>query len=522
MKSYVCITAGEWRNLCSMGRIRLQEVRTISSAEQPSPEFYDQLFSSAADRFLLGETSDFLITEYRCLRSEIEGIRPPGYEIGIRWLLLQDVVQFFPLRADDAWAFEVDAKKAQVALGAASFETQWHRWFEDQIVDQACINGLTLRRAIGFQPCPNSPEAGPAPWSALARRIVSPDSVDAASFDFSSSLLSSRDRLFDLVREDADSGAFFVSCPIEWINLRADSNIFDSDAALADQAQLLHQKYLSVPFEASLANEEDIKEFGTLLITKSPDAFPGAWCPALISLYVRYSHRLRFGSVTPDDIVTAIRAIDTPSDRSAAEMLAFLLGVALGSNKTHSLERTLDPQRFETVGLSLDPEIPNQDPAQVEVNRSLAEQGANLPSEVKISRISDSDFRGMSGELHIVTYAECGFSPLDIHSRRLGLDSEQVSAFAKAVNDHADVGSLHPRAPISAVPRDLIRERQDADALAESICKFFKVNRETIKARRIVFDFRVPSVPSFAMEALITALNSDRELSLDEVFVLEM
>jgi hypothetical protein len=68
----------------------------------------------------------------------------------------------------------------------------------------------------------------------------------------------------------------------------------------------------------------------------------------------------------------------------------------------------------------------------------------------------------------------------------------------------------------------LIRERQDADALAESICKFFKVNRETIKARRIVFDFRVPSVPSFAMEALITALNSDRELSLDEVFVLEM
>jgi hypothetical protein len=168
--------------------------------------------------------------------------------------------------------------------------------------------------------------------------------------------LSSRDRLFDLAREDADSGAFFVSCPIEWINLRSDSNIFDTDVVLADLAQHLHQKYLNVPFEASLAIAEDIEEFETLLISKAPDAFPGAWRPAMISLYVRYSHRLRFGSSTPNDIVASVRAIDTSSDRRAAEMLAFLLGVALGSNKTHSIERSLHHGRF-AVAMPLPPPV---------------------------------------------------------------------------------------------------------------------------------------------------------------------
>jgi hypothetical protein len=52
--------------------------------------------------------------------------------------------------------------------------------------------------------------------------------------------------------------------------------------------------------------------------------------------------------------------------------------------------------------------------------------------------------------------------------------------------------------------------------------QILKINQETIKARRIVFDFREPSDPSLAMEAFITALNSDRDMSLDEVFIPEI
>ena len=331
-----------------MGRIRLQETRAVSSTEeQLSLENCHALFSLAADRFLLGETSDILITEYSCLRSEIEGIQPPGYEIGIRWLLLEDVIRFSPVRADDVWAFEADAHKAHVAVGEASFESQWSQWFKNQLADQACINGLILRRALGFGHSSNPQDAVSSSWGALARQIAVADAENSDTSDFSANFLRSRGRLFDLVREDADSGAFLVSCPIEWINLRSDTNIFDTDPDLAEQAHRLHEKYLNVTFDPSLAHAEDIKQFETLLLSKAPEAFPGAWSPAMISLYVRYSHRIRFGSSAPDDIISAVRAIDTSNSYRSAELLSFLLGIALGSNKTHSLERILHQHRFK-------------------------------------------------------------------------------------------------------------------------------------------------------------------------------
>ena len=41
-----------------------------------------------------------------------------------------------------------------------------------------------------------------------------------------------------------------------------------------------------------------------------------------------------------------MRSIDKPDNRRSAELLAFVLGVSLGSNKAHSLERLLHPDRF--------------------------------------------------------------------------------------------------------------------------------------------------------------------------------
>lgn len=167
MASYACITAGEWRNLCSMGRIRLHESRAVSSSDQLSPSSYCAVLSIAPDRFPLGETSDFysLNTNFQ---PEIEGVRPPGYECGVRWLLLKDVIRFFPLRADDAWAFESDAQNAQVVLGNVALELHWEQWFKAQNVDQACINGLTLMRSLGLG-CSSTADASEfAPWRTLA------------------------------------------------------------------------------------------------------------------------------------------------------------------------------------------------------------------------------------------------------------------------------------------------------------------------------------------------------------------
>lgn len=503
-----------------MGRIRLQESRSISSTEQLTEESYGLLFSLAADRFLLSETSDFLITEFNFLRTEIEGIQPPGHEAGIRWLLLQDVIRFFPLRAGDSWAFEADAHKAQVTLSEALFERHWNQWFKDQLADQACINGLTLIRALELGNVSNQVEAISASWGALAAQIAQPNIEITVASDFSAKFIKTRNRLFDLVREDLDCGAFFVSCPIEWINLQSESHIFDTDADLGEHAQRLHEKYLNVAFGSSLANFEDIREFESLLLAKAPDAFPGAWRPSMISLYVRYGHKIQFGSSAPDEIVAAVRAIDTPGDRRSAELLAFLFGVALGSNKAHGLERLLHAKRFEAVSVVV-PDV-SQSALKVDSVSATLDSPVDLSPVVKISKITEADFLGLVGEFHVLTYAEDGFSPLDIHSKQLGVDREQVRAFVEAVNAQVDFGSLHPSAPISAVPRELVRETQNVAALTACISSFLRANREKIKARRLVFDFRTPSVPAFAIAALNVAIQAEGACSLDEVLILEM
>ena len=98
------------------------------------------------------------------------------------------------------------------------------------------------------------------------------------------------------------------------------------------------------------------------------------------------------------------------------------------------------------------------------------------------------------GQYHVLTYAEEGFSPLNIHAEPAGLTKTEIVAFAAMVNERGEAGSLHPRARISAIPRTLIRDAPDKIELQNQIVSFFHANSTVIKATRIAFDFRTPRV----------------------------
>ena len=49
-------------------------------------------------------------------------------------------------------------------------------------------------------------------------------------------------------------------------------------------------------------------------------------------------------------------------------------------------------------------------------------------------------------EFHVVTYAEEGFAPLNIHAEGTGVEKEELVAFADEVNCRNETGSLFPRA----------------------------------------------------------------------------
>lgn len=341
-----------------MGRIRIHESRAASG--QLNTDFFDVLFSLAPDRFALADTSDFLVVEFIRLQQKIDGYHPPGFNQGVFWMLLDQVVQFFPIKADDAWTFEGDADKAQVAISAAVFESHWVEWSRNQTANQACMNGLALCRSLGLGDGTSMDESELSHWRGLALRASYPSAPGLEFEDIQGFLLKSTESLFDLVREDSASGSIFVSGPIEWINLRGNTNFLERDLDFAEQAQLLHEKYWAIEFHPSFACAEDISLFFSALYAKVPDMFPGPWKPALIALYLRYSHLIRHGSVKPDEVIAAVDAMTSTGDRSSAFLLAFLLGVCLGSNKVHGLDRLLNPRNFKVARLvsasSRDPE----------------------------------------------------------------------------------------------------------------------------------------------------------------------
>ncbi len=124
-------------------------------------------------------------------------------------------------------------------------------------------------------------------------------------------------------------------------------------------------------------------------------------------------------------------------------------------------------------------------------------------------------------EFHCLTYAEEGFAPLDIWTRDKGLTKEELVAFTDLVNRRNEPGSLYPRAPISAVPRPLLRDQTDSEALCVSIRLFFRSNAISIKASKIILDFRTPRVAPHVDRAIDLFLRSADISLIDELVVIE-
>jgi hypothetical protein len=140
---------------------------------------------------------------------------------------------------------------------------------------------------------------------------------------------------------------------------------------------------------------------------------------------------------------------------------------------------------------------------------------------MRIITKSQTDIWPSRRDYHVLTYAEEGFAPLNIHATSLGIEKRQLVAFADSVNQRFETGSLHPSAPISAVPRALVRDGQDAHALKNHIAEFLRANVETIKATKIICDFRTPSVPSFIVAAIEAAMESADASVIQEVVIIE-
>jgi hypothetical protein len=138
---------------------------------------------------------------------------------------------------------------------------------------------------------------------------------------------------------------------------------------------------------------------------------------------------------------------------------------------------------------------------------------------MKILKRTQSEIWPDRGDYHVLTYAEEGFSPLDIHGRPQGIDKAQQVAFCDRVNERFETGSLFPQAAISAVPRALIRDGRDPNALAKHIADFLKANIQTIKATKIICDFRTSNLAPFVVIGIEAAMKLPDASIIEEVVI---
>jgi hypothetical protein len=140
---------------------------------------------------------------------------------------------------------------------------------------------------------------------------------------------------------------------------------------------------------------------------------------------------------------------------------------------------------------------------------------------MKIRRATQEDIWPSRGQYHVLTYAEEGFAPLNIHTQETSLSKEELAAFADSVNARQKVGSLYPRIPLSAIPRGAVRSNRSAKVLQGYLEEFLKENATSIGATKLLLDFRTPSVPAFVHTAVEAAVASAEALIIEELVIIE-
>jgi hypothetical protein len=141
-------------------------------------------------------------------------------------------------------------------------------------------------------------------------------------------------------------------------------------------------------------------------------------------------------------------------------------------------------------------------------------------------RLNDDEYLIGNGT-HLLTIAEDGFSCLGCYASDHDVDDIDTRTFVNKVNTQNESGSLHPIAPISAIPNKYFRELSDihdADVInefKEHIKEFLKTNDTVIKSKNLIIDFRIAPapVPSQYIDALVQALQTYPNSIIDEVII---
>ncbi len=122
---------------------------------------------------------------------------------------------------------------------------------------------------------------------------------------------------------------------------------------------------------------------------------------------------------------------------------------------------------------------------------------------------------------HILTYAEEGFAPLNIHTKRYDLPEIVLKDYANRCNESDQVITMLAKCNLSMVPRRLIRQSKDSFELYAKLLDFFDLNASEINAKKFVFDFRTHELPKYIIEAICMLESNDALKNIEEIVIVK-
>ena len=122
-------------------------------------------------------------------------------------------------------------------------------------------------------------------------------------------------------------------------------------------------------------------------------------------------------------------------------------------------------------------------------------------------------------EYHVLTYAETGFSPLSIHTRKYNLAEEFIEEYVSSSNNNDKICTMFTECSLSIIPRRFIRKKTSTNELYSIFLDFFELNKSKIKAKKFIFDFRTHELQQYILDAIYMLESNNSLRDVEEIVI---
>ena len=349
MNLFLCLTLAEWKNLCSKGRIRAQTSRIFEIQNFDDNILVDDFFNSIPERHAIGASVDYIVAEIFKNKEEFDVVAK-NQKI-TQLIELTNVISFFTLQDQDEWNFSGDAEKIDIKISKSRLENQWLAWTKNQLKKEAIRNGLLLQELFNLESSEDQ-TLDNLSYSQICDLLKGDIDETVDPTEMTEKIIRSYKEFFNVSQEDFDKNSFWISNVIAYIDTNSTVSFFEKNPESAAMAHDLHRRYSQQDFSLKIKEEVDLISYLETLKNEA-SFFNEFWHPLTIVLLTRLKRRIEFAKPKPEEIIENLLFIKDMAGKNSAQLLIFMVGVLLGSNKVHSIQRIIHPQKF-SVALDID------------------------------------------------------------------------------------------------------------------------------------------------------------------------